>query len=81
MQKDFLDELMEELAKLHEEKKVSGLAPDLARGKTIEAFLRVAKNHKLTPAEKKAFVTAAAAIDGDITLSEAELINAMDAVK
>ncbi len=81
MQKDFLDELMEELAKLHEEKKVSGLAPDIARGRTIEAFLRVAKNHKLTPAEKKAFVTAAAAIDGDITLSEAELINAMDAVK
>jgi len=81
MQKDFLDELMEELAKLHEEKKVSGLAPDIARGKTIEAFLRVAKNHKLSPAEKKAFVTAAAAIDGDITLSEAELINAMDAVK
>ena len=80
MQKDFLDELMEELAKLHEEKKVSGLAPDLARGKTIEAFLRVAKNHKLTPAEKKAFVTAAAAIDGDITLSETEMINAMDAV-
>lgn len=81
MQKDFLDELMEELAKLHEEKKVSGLAPDIARGRTIETFLRVAKNHKLTPAEKKAFVTAAAAIDGDITLSEAELINAMDAVK
>jgi len=81
MQKDFLDELMEELAKLHEEKKVSGLAPDIARGRTIEAFLRVAKNHKLTPAEKKAFVTAAAAIDGDITLSEAEMINAMDAVK
>lgn len=81
MQKDFLDELMEELAKLHEEKKVSGLAPDIARGRTIEAFLRVAKNHKLTPAEKKAFVTAAAAIDGDITHSEAELINAMDAVK
>jgi len=81
MQKDFLDELMEELAKLHEEKKVSGLAPDIARGRTIEAFLRVAKNHKLSPAEKKAFVTAAAAIDGDITLSEAELINAMDAVK
>lgn len=78
MQKDFLDELMEELAKLHEEKKVSGLAPDIARGRTIEAFLRVAKNHKLTPAEKKAFVTAAAAIDGDITLSEAEMINAMD---
>ena len=81
MQKDFLDELMEELAKLHEEKKVSGLAPDIARGRTIEAFLRVAKNHKLSPAEKKAFVTAAAAIDGDITLSEAEMINAMDAVK
>jgi len=81
MQKDFLDELMEELAKLHEEKKVSGLAPDIARGRTIEAFLRVAKNHKLSPAEKKAFVTAAAAIDGDITLSEAELINAMNAVK
>lgn len=78
MQKDFLDELMEELAKLHEEKKVSGLAPDIARGRTIEAFLRVAKNHKLTPAEKKAFVTAAAAIDGDITLSEAEMINALD---
>ena len=55
-----------------------GLAPDIARGRTIEAFLRVAKNHKLTPAEKKAFVTAAAAIDGDITLSEAEMINAMD---
>ena len=80
MQKDFLDELMEDLAKLHEEKKVSGLAPDIARGRTIEAFLRVAKNHKLSPAEKKAFVTAAAAIDGDITLSEAEMINAMDAV-
>lgn len=80
MQKDFLDELMEELAKLHEEKKVSGLAPDIARGRTIEAFMRVAKNHKLSPAEKKAFVTAAAAIDGDITLSEAEMINAMDAV-
>ena len=80
MQKDFLDELMEELAKLHEEKKVSGLAPDIARGRTIEAFLRVAKNHKLSPAEKKAFVTAAAAIDGDITLSETEMINAMDAV-
>ena len=80
MQKDFLDELMEELAKLHEEKKVSGLAPDIARGRTIEAFLRVAKNHKLSPAEKKAFVTAAAAIDGDITLSEAEMINAMDSV-
>ena len=81
MQKDFLDELMEELVKLHEEKKVSGLAPDIARGRTIEAFLRVAKNHKLSPAEKKAFVTAVAAIDGDITLSEAEMINAMDAVK
>ena len=78
MQKDFLDELMEELAKLHEEKKVSGLAPDIARGKTIEAFMRVAKNHKLTAAEKKAFVTAAAAMDGDVTLDEAELINAMD---
>ena len=80
MQKDFLDELMEELAKLHEEKKVSGLAPDIARGRTIEAFLRVAKNHKLSPAEKKAFVNAAAAIDGDITLSEAEMINTLDAV-
>ena len=80
MQKDFLDKLMEELAKLHEEKKVSGLAPDIARGRTIEAFLRVAKNRKLSPAEKKAIVTAAAAIDGDITLSEAEMINTLDAV-
>lgn len=78
MQKDFLDELTEELAKLHEEKKVSGLAPDIARGRTIETFLRVAKNHKLTQAEKKAIVTAAAAMDGDITPNEIEMINAMD---
>lgn len=78
MKKDFLDELMEELAKLHEEKKVSGLAPDIARGRTIETFVKVAANHKLTAEEKKAFVTAAAAIDGDITLSEAEMIKALD---
>ena len=77
MKKDLLDELMEELAKLHEEKKVSGLAPDIARGRTIETIVRVAANHKLTPAEKKAFVTAAAAVDGDITLDEVEMINAV----
>ena len=81
MKKDFLDELMEELAKLHEEKKVSGLAPDIARGRTIETFVKVAANHKLTAEEKKACVTAAAAIDGDITLSEAEMIKALDNVK
>lgn len=78
MQKDFLDELMEELAKLHEEKKISGLAPDIARGRTIDTFLKVAANHKLTAEEKKAFAIAAAAADGDITLSEAEMINAIN---
>lgn len=80
MKKDFLDELMDELVKLHEERKVSGLAPDIARGKTIEAFLRVAKNHKLTFEEKKAMAAAAMAMDG-ITAEEAEILHNLDATK
>ena len=73
MKKDFLDELMEELTKLHEEKKVSGLAPDLARGKTIEAFLRVARSHHLTAEEKKTMAATLMAVDG-LTGEEAEIL-------
>lgn len=73
MKKDFLDELMDELAKLHEEKKVSGLAPDIARGRTIEAFLRVAKEHQLTFEEKKTLAAMAMSADG-LTAEEAETL-------
>lgn len=73
MKKDFLEELIEELEKLHEERKVSGLAPELARGKTIEAFLRVAKNHHLTLEEKQTIAQTAMAMDG-ITTEEAAIL-------
>lgn len=80
MAKDFLDKLMEELAKLHEEKKVSGLAPDIARGKTIETFLRVVKEHELTFDEKKAIAEVLIAVDG-ITPEEAEVLRDLDAAR
>lgn len=80
MKKDFLEELMEELTKLHEENKVSGLQPDIARGKTIEAFLRVAKHHELTFEEKKAIASAAMSLDG-ITPDEAATLRNLDSLK
>jgi len=80
MKKDFLDELMEELAKLHEEKKVSGLAPDLARGKTIDTFLKVATNHKLTFEEKRTIAEVVMSFDG-ITPEEAVILRDLDNLK
>lgn len=80
MQKDFLDELMEELAKLHEEKKVSGLASDIARGKTIETFLKVAANHKLTFEEKRTIAEVVMSFDG-ITPDEAAILRDLDSLK
>lgn len=74
MKKDFLDELTEALEKLHEERKVSGLNPDLGRGRTMAAFLDVCKNHKFTIEEKNAFAAAIMALDG-ITPEEAETLN------
>ena len=79
MKKAFPDELMEELAKLHEEKTASGLDPETGRGRAIEAFLRVAKHHTLTVEEKNAIAGIAMALDADgITRQEAEILQALD---
>lgn len=77
MEKDLMQEFLDELAQLLAEEKISGLNPDVARGRSIEALMRVIRNHKITKEEAKAFVQAASALDGEISANEAEIINAL----
>lgn len=77
MKKNFLDEVMEELSKVVQDRDHGILDPETSRGKSIEAIIRVAKNHKLTAEEKKAIAAFAMSLDG-ITAEEADLLNRMN---
>lgn len=80
MQKDFLDELKEELEALQAERDEHGMDEGTIRGKTMEALLRVSQNHKLTFEEKKAMAAAAMALDG-LTAQEAQTLHRLDETK
>ena len=73
MKKDFLDELMDELQQLKDEQKKITISTPVAPHKVLSVINHVIKKHEITLDEKKAFVIAAASLDGDI--SPAELSN------
>lgn len=77
MKKDFLDEVMEELSKVVHDRDHGILDPETSRGKSIEAIIRVARNHELTTAEKKAIASVAMSLD-EMTREEMEILKHLE---
>ena len=77
MKKDFLDELMEELQKLKDEQKKITISVPVAPHRVMNVINRILKNHTFTIEEKKAFASAVAALDSNITPQEAAQLQNM----
>ena len=76
--RDFMDVLMEELQKLKDEQKKVTVSAPIPPHKVLGIVGRVAKKHEMTAEERTAFVTAVAALDGDISPDELRVIQAME---